>query len=64
MPLMVPNDAVIDAMLTYGGNFIHHLALAFRAADVVNQERLKYAFRVEWDEYAELAMRDASKGDR
>lgn len=46
---------VIDAMLMLGGNFIRHLALAFRAADAVNQQRLKAAFAKEWRHYHELA---------
>jgi len=47
---------IIDAMLTLGGNFVRHLALAFQAADTINQQRIKDAFADEWRQYHELAM--------
>jgi hypothetical protein len=47
---------VVDAMLAFGGNFIHHLALAFQTADAINQQRIKTAFADEWRQYDELAL--------
>ena len=54
---------VIRAMLTYGGNFIQHLAAAWQAADAMNQYRIKTAFDREWRHYAELA-EEAAKARR
>jgi hypothetical protein len=49
------NEAVIETMLTLGGNFIQHLARAYRAADAENQARIRVAFADEWERYVELA---------
>lgn len=54
---MTTDYDVIDAMLLLGGNFIQHLARAYRAADAENQHRLKAAFADEWRRYADLAER-------
>jgi hypothetical protein len=50
------DDQVVTAMEVFGGSFIRALALAYRAADRVNQARLKAAFPDEWVRYHELAV--------
>ena len=52
----VTDQEIVVAMLTMGGNFIHHLAQAFCAADATNQQRIKDAFADEWGHYHELAL--------
>jgi hypothetical protein len=52
---------VAEAMLTMGGSFMRYLALAFRAADAVNQRRIKDTFAEEWRQYHKLAVLRASR---
>ena len=52
---MEPTDyQVIETMLRLGGGFVKRLAACFVAADPDNKERLKKAFRVEWQHYVNL----------
>jgi len=46
---------IVSAMEVYGGNFVKKLAVAFRAADPVNFQKLKDAFSEYWEAYTELA---------
>lgn len=46
---------ITDAMITYGGGFVSGLGRLFRAADVVNQAKLKAAFPEYWEQYREMA---------
>lgn len=46
---------IIDAMLTYGGNFVQSLAEAAHRADVNNYQKLKNAFPEYWKQYEEMA---------
>lgn len=54
MPREITDYDVTQAMLTYGGSFVEKLALLFRAADPVNQARIKNAFPDYWLQYMEL----------
>ncbi len=44
------------AMLTFGGSFAENLAHTWRAADPINQARLKDAFPDYWAQYEKLAL--------
>jgi hypothetical protein len=48
---------VVEAMRTYGGSFVHALAVCYQRADAENQHRLKAAFPELWVEYQELAVK-------
>ena len=52
---------ITDAMIHMGGNFVHKLALAYRAADAVNQAKLRDTFAEYWTEYRRLAQLKAEK---
>jgi hypothetical protein len=53
MALDIPS--VLEAMERCGGSFVRALAAAYRAADPLNQERLRAAFPDYWTKYAEIA---------
>lgn len=46
--------AITDAMIRFGGGFVARLGQLFRAADAVNQARLKAAFPDYFAKYAEM----------
>jgi hypothetical protein len=48
---------VIEAMIKFGGSFVHALGTAYRAADASNQAKLKAAFPDYWTKYADIARR-------
>jgi hypothetical protein len=58
------DDAVVQAMLQYGGSFVRALALCWQRADPVNQQRLRLAFGHVWAEYRALAQRAAAAHDQ
>lgn len=65
MPLS-PNAVdfpIINAMAMYGGSFARAIADAAQRADPVNFIRLKTAFPDLWDQYADLAKRQADKAN-
>ena len=47
---------ITEAMLVFGGGFVEKLAMCFRAADEINQRRLKHAFPEVWKRYEDLAI--------
>lgn len=47
---------ITEAMIIYGGNFVHTLGNLFRLADEVNQAKLRMAFPEYWEEYRELVV--------
>lgn len=54
------NDEITDfevtqAMLVYGGGFVHALGNLIRAADATNKAKAKAAFPELWTRYAEIA---------
>lgn len=49
----------IEAMLTFGGSFVHALGSAAMRADSINLSRIKAAFPEYWEEYTEMAKRQA-----
>jgi hypothetical protein len=46
---------IAEAMIRWGGSFVAGLGSLFYAADPINQDRLKAAFKDYWDEYRTLA---------
>jgi hypothetical protein len=55
---MIPevDDATLEAMERYGGNFVRQLERLYRAADTDNQAILRRAFAVLFAQYAGLAV--------
>jgi len=51
----ITDAQAVQAMRALGGHFIKALALAWLAADPLNQARIKQAFEAEFDRYRELA---------
>lgn len=52
---MKNQQALAEAMQTYGGSFVRHLGAALAAADPINAERLAAAFPEIIERYAEVA---------
>lgn len=48
-------SAVSSMMIRYGGSFMSQIGKALEFADQDNVEKLRSAFRGEWDEYLELS---------
>lgn len=46
---------VVEAMIRYGGSFVHHLARLFERADGENRARIKTAWPEYWAEYTGIA---------
>jgi len=46
---------ILEAMLRYGGNFVRHLALLYRAGDETNRRKLANTFAHYFEEYDEIA---------
>lgn len=46
---------ITEAMLIYGGGFVHNLAVALRSADETNKRILVMAFQDYWRQYDEMA---------
>lgn len=55
---------ITEAMIVYGGGFVHKLGWLFRAGDEINRRRLKKAFPAYWQQYAALAERDRQRAER
>jgi hypothetical protein len=52
---------IVDAMIRYGGSFVHDLGLLFLRADEDNRARLRAAFPDLWTEYADIARLHAAR---
>lgn len=50
---------VFEAMEKYGGSFVKALATAMARADAINLAKLKAAFPEYWQQYSEMAEKDA-----
>jgi hypothetical protein len=53
----VSDEAVVQAMLKYGGSFMKRLAAAFEAADSENRRKIKETWANDWNKYTEFAKR-------
>ena len=49
------NEATIEAMFRYGGNFVQLLAALYRAGDSANRARLSVAFADIFEKYGQMA---------
>jgi hypothetical protein len=56
------DDAIVDAMIRYGGSFVAALGRLWYLADPQNQARLKATFGDYWTKYRELAQLHAEQG--
>jgi len=56
--IAISDFEIAGAMIRFGGSFVSRLGECFRAADAVNQARLKTAFPDYWATYAELVALD------
>lgn len=45
---------VAEAMIKYGGSFVHHLGQALLHADLENSKKIKKTFSNYWNEYLNL----------
>lgn len=55
-----PDDyRITEAMIRFGGSFVHHLGKLWRAGDAVNQAKLRAAFPEYWEEYSDIVFQQA-----
>jgi hypothetical protein len=60
---VITDHAITAAMIRYGGSFCALLGRLYRAADPVNQARIRDAFPDYWAEYRILARIRADQDD-
>jgi len=51
---LISDFDVAQAMVSYGGNFMQAIGVAWKRADQINANRLQAAFAEEWAAYRDL----------
>ncbi|MFZ9092993.1 MAG: hypothetical protein ACO3FE_23175 [Planctomycetaceae bacterium] len=58
---MIDDFLITAAMIEYGGGFVKRLAMAYRAADSENREKIKTTWPEYWAKYTAMAEKESAR---